>query len=112
METADDEFIAHALKFMDKAVAQDKPFFVWWNSSRMHIWTRLKEESIGLSRRGGLYGDGLVEHDNHVGELLDFLDDKGIADNTIVLYSTDNGAEVFSWPDGGSTQYRGEKNTT
>lgn len=112
METVDEEFTAAALKFMDKAVQKDKPFFVWWNSTRMHIWTRLKEESVGLSKRGGLYGDGLVEHDNHVGQLLDFLDEKGIADNTIVIYSTDNGAEVFSWPDGGSTQYRGEKNTT
>ncbi|MEH6549453.1 MAG: arylsulfatase [Pseudomonadales bacterium] len=112
METVDEEFTAEALKFMTKAVDQDKPFFVWWNSTRMHIWTRLKEESVGLSKRGGLYGDGLVEHDNHVGQLLDFLDEKGIADNTIVIYSTDNGAEVFSWPDGGSTQYRGEKNTT
>ena len=112
METADEEFTAHALKFMDKALAADKPFFVWWNSSRMHVWTRLKPESVGLSKRGGLYGDGLVEHDNMVGELLDYLDTKGIADNTIVLYSTDNGAEVFSWPDGGTTQYKGEKNTT
>jgi arylsulfatase len=112
METADDEFTGHALKFMDKALKADKPFFVWWNSSRMHVWTRLKPESVGLSKRGGLYGDGLVEHDNHVGELLDYLDKKGIADNTIVLYSTDNGAETFTWPDGGSTQFHGEKNTT
>jgi arylsulfatase len=74
METVDEEFTAEALKFMDKAVQQDKPFFVWWNSTRMHIWTRLKDESVGLSKRGGLYGDGLVEHDNHVGQLLDFLD--------------------------------------
>lgn len=112
METADDEFTGHALKFMDKAIAAKKPFFVWWNASRMHVWTRLKEESVGLSKRGGLYGDGLVEHDGHVGQLLDYLDKKGIADNTIVMYSTDNGAEVFTWPDGGSTQYYGEKNTT
>ena len=108
----DEEFTAGAIKFMDKAIAADKPFFVWWNASRMHIWTRLKEESKGLSKRGGIYGDGLVEHDNHVGQLLDYLDDKGIADNTIVMYSSDNGAEVFTWPDGGSTQYAGEKNTT
>lgn len=112
METVDEEFTAGAIKFMDKAIAADKPFFVWWNASRMHIWTRLKEESKGLSKRGGIYGDGLVEHDNHVGQLLDYLDDKGIADNTIVMYSSDNGAEVFTWPDGGSTQYAGEKNTT
>ena len=112
METVDEEFTSAALKFMDKAVQEDKPFFVWWNSTRMHIWTRLKPQSVGISVRGGLYGDGLVEHDGHVGQLLDFLDEKGIADNTIVIYSTDNGAEVFSWPDGGTTQFRGEKNTT
>lgn len=112
METADEEFTAAAIKFMDKAIQQKKPFFVWWNASRMHVWTRLKEESVGLSKRGGIYGDGLVEHDGHVGELLNFLDDKGIADNTIVLYTTDNGAEVFTWPDGGTTQFKGEKNTT
>jgi arylsulfatase len=112
METADEEFTAHAIKFMEKAIKQKKPFFVWWNSSRMHVWTRLKKESVGLSKRGGLYGDGLVEHDGHVGELLDFLDKKGIADNTIVFYSTDNGAETFTWPDGGTTNFYNEKNTT
>jgi arylsulfatase len=67
---------------------------------------------VGLSKRGGLYGDGLVEHDNMVGELLDYLDKKGIADNTIVFYSSDNGAETFTWPDGGTTQFYNEKNTT
>jgi arylsulfatase A-like enzyme len=112
METADEEFTAGAIKFMDKSIAADKPFFVWWNASRMHVWTRLKEESKGISKRGGLYGDGLVEHDGHVGELLDYLDKKGIADNTIVVHSTDNGAETFSWPDGGQTHFKGEKNTT
>lgn len=112
METVDDEITAAAIKFMDKAVKQDKPFFVWWSATRMHVWTHLKEESQGLSKRGGLYGDGLLEHDNHVGQLLRFLDDKKIADNTIVLYSTDNGAEVFTWPDGGMIPFRGEKNTT
>jgi len=112
METVDDETAAAAIKFMDKAIKQDKPFFVWWNATRMHVWTHLKEESKGLSKRGGLYGDGLVEHDNLVGTLLDYLDDKGIADNTIVLYTTDNGAEIFSWPDGGMTPFQGEKNTT
>ncbi|GLX85515.1 arylsulfatase [Thalassotalea loyana] len=112
METADEEFLSHALKFIDKAHKQDKPFFVWWNASRMHVWTHLKDESKGISKRGGLYGDGLVEHDGHVGVLLDKLDDLGIADNTIVMYSTDNGAEKFTWPDGGTNRYKGEKNTT
>ena len=112
METVDDEITAAAIKFMDKAVKQDKPFFVWWTATRMHVWTHLKEESQGLSKRGGLYGDGLLEHDGHVGQLLDFLDEKKIAGNTIVLYSTDNGAEMFTWPDGGMIPFRGEKNTT
>lgn len=112
METIDDEITAAAIKFMDKAVKQDKPFFVWWNATRMHVWTRLKEESQNKSNGGGIYGDGLLEHDDHVGQLLNFLDEKKIADNTIVLYSTDNGAEVFTWPDGGMIPFRGEKNTT
>jgi len=76
----------------------------------MHIWTRLKKESQGKTGLG-VYPDGMVEHDAHVGQLLDKLDDLGIADNTIVMYSTDNGAEAFSWPDGGTTPFRGEKNT-
>ncbi|QBY06060.1 arylsulfatase [Thalassotalea sp. HSM 43] len=112
METVDEEFLAATMKFIDKAHAQKKPFFVWFNATRMHVWTHLKPESVGLSKRGGLYGDGLVEHDGHVGQLLDKLDDLGIADNTIVMYSTDNGAEKLTWPDGGTVRYRGEKNTT
>tara|TARA_R110002012_G_scaffold313266_1_gene524731 strand:+ start:1481 stop:3022 length:1542 start_codon:yes stop_codon:yes gene_type:complete len=112
METADEEFLAHSIKFMEKAHKQNKPFFVWFNATRMHVWTHLKEESKGISKRGGIYGDGLVEHDGHVGQLLDKLDELGISDNTIVLYTTDNGAEKFSWPDGGTVRFRGEKNTT
>ncbi|MFK8043794.1 arylsulfatase [Congregibacter sp.] len=110
METVDEETTAAALKFMDKAVAEDKPFFVWWNSTRMHIFTHLKEESEGVTGYG-IYADGMVEHDAMVGELLAKLDELGIADNTIVMYSTDNGAETFTWPDGGTTMFRGEKNT-
>jgi arylsulfatase len=75
----------------------------------MHIWTHLKPESQGVTGHG-IYADGMVEHDGHVGQLLDKLDALGIADNTIVIYSTDNGAEVFTWPDGGTTQFKGEKN--
>jgi arylsulfatase len=95
---------------MDKAVKEDKPFFCWWNSTRMHIFTHLKKESQGVTGLG-VYPDGMVEHDGHVGKLLDKLDQLGIADNTIVMYSTDNGAEVMSWPDGGTTPFRGEKDT-
>jgi arylsulfatase len=110
METVDEEFLDGALKFIDKAHADGKPFFVWWNSTRMHIFTHLKAESEGKTGLG-LYPDGMVEHDGHVGKLLDKLDALGIADNTIVMYSTDNGAECMSWPDGGSTPFRGEKDT-
>jgi arylsulfatase len=110
METVDEEFLDGTLKFIDKAVADDKPFFVWWNSTRMHIFTHLKKESDGVTGLG-IYPDGMVEHDGHVGQLLKKLDDLRITDNTIVMYSTDNGAEVMSWPDGGSTPFRGEKDT-
>jgi len=111
METADEEFLGAALDFIDSAHANDQPFFVWMSTTRMHIWTRLKEEAQG--RTGiGLYPDGMVEHDDHVGMLLDKLDELGIADNTIVIYSTDNGAESVSWPDGGITPFHGEKGTT
>jgi arylsulfatase len=110
METVDEEFLDASLKFIDKAVQDDKPFFVWWNSTRMHIFTHLKKESQGVTGLG-IYPDGMVEHDGHVGKLLDKLDELGITDNTIVMYSTDNGAEVMSWPDGGTTPFRGEKDT-
>jgi len=110
METIDEEVTDAALKFMEKSVKNDKPFFVWWNSTRMHIWTHLKPSSIGKTGLG-VFADGMVEHDAMVGQLLDKLKELGVEDNTIVMYSTDNGAEVFSWPDGGSTMFRGEKAT-
>jgi arylsulfatase A-like enzyme len=110
METVDEEVTAAALKFMDKSVKDGKPFFVWWNSTRMHVFTHLKKESEGKTGLG-VYADGMVEHDGHVGQLLAKLKMLGIEDNTIVMYSTDNGAEFFNWPDGGSTIFRGEKNT-
>jgi arylsulfatase A-like enzyme len=110
METVDAEVSAKAIDFIERAVKADKPFFVWWNSTRMHIWTHLKAESVGKTGLG-VYADGMVEHDAMVGELLAKLDELGIADNTIVMYSTDNGAETFSWPDGGTTMFRGEKAT-
>jgi arylsulfatase len=95
---------------MEKAVKDDKPFMVWWNSTRMHIFTHLKAASQGKTGLG-VYADGMVEHDAMVGELLAKLKQLGVEDNTIVIYSTDNGAETFSWPDGGTTMFRGEKNT-
>jgi arylsulfatase A-like enzyme len=110
METMDEEVTARTLQFIDKAHTDGKPFFVWWNSTRMHIWTHLKAESAGKTGLG-IYPDGMVEHDGHIGQLLKKLDELGIADNTIIMYSTDNGAEAMSWPDGGTTPFRGEKNT-
>lgn len=110
MKTVDEEVTKGAMNFVDRAVKANKPFFLWWNSTRMHIWTHLKKESEGKTGLG-VYPDGMVEHDGHVGQLLDQLDKLGIADNTIVMYSTDNGAECFSWPDGGSTPFRNEKNS-
>jgi arylsulfatase len=110
METVDDEFTTAALSWMETQAKGNQPFFLWWNSTRMHIWTRLKAESQGKTGLG-IYPDGMVEHDAHVGQLLKKVDDLGIADNTIVMYSTDNGAEKFTWPDGGQSPFRGEKNT-
>ncbi len=110
METIDEEVTAKALDFMDRAKRADKPFFLWWNSTRMHIFTHLKPASEGKTGLG-IYADGMVEHDGHVGQVLAKLEELGLADNTIVMYSTDNGAEFMSWPDGGSTMFRGEKNT-
>lgn len=110
METIDEEVTTAALAFMDKAAKDKKPFFVWWNSTRMHIFTHLKPSSEGKTGLG-IYADGMVEHDEMVGQLLAKLKELGVEDNTIVMYSTDNGAEAFTWPDGGTTMFRGEKNT-
>ncbi len=110
METVDVEVTTAALGFMEQAVEDDKPFFLWWNSTRMHVWTHLKPESEGKTGLG-IYADGMVEHDAMVGQLLAKLEELGIAENTIVMYSTDNGAEVFTWPDGGTTMFAGEKAT-
>lgn len=111
METIDQEIQSSATKFIDKAAKDNKPFFVWLNSTRMHIWTHLKKESDG--RTGiGLYPDGMMELDDITGAVLKQLDDLGIADNTIVIWGTDNGAETTTWPDGGITPFHGEKGTT
>ena len=95
---------------MEESKQEGKPFFLWWNSTRMHIWTRLKAESQGKTGLG-IYPDGMVEHDAMVGQILDKLKELGLEENTIVMYSTDNGAEKFTWPDGGQSPFRGEKNT-
>lgn len=111
METIDDESVAGAVDFMTRAVKADKPFFVWWNGTRMHFRTHVKAELRGISGQTSEYADGMVEHDRHVGKLLKALDDLKVADNTIVFYSTDNGPHINSWPDAGMTPFRGEKNT-
>jgi arylsulfatase len=110
METVDEEFLAASLKFIDKAHADKKPFFVWFNSTRMHYYTHVQADHLGRSGQG-FYNDGMMEHDDHVGALLDKLDNLGIADNTIVIYSTDNGPHFNMWPDAAITPFRGEKNT-
>jgi arylsulfatase len=110
METIDDEVTTAALDFMQRAARDGKPFFLWWNSTRMHIFTHLKPESDGKTGLG-IYADGMVEHDGQVGQVLAKLKELGLDENTIVMYSTDNGAETFTWPDGGTTMFRGEKNT-
>ncbi len=111
METADDEFVGRALQFIDKSAKQGKPFFTWVNTSRMHVWTRLSPRWEGKSGYG-LYADGMLEHDHDVGLLLKKLDDLKIADNTIVIYTSDNGAQTFTWPDGGAIPWQGAKGTT
>jgi arylsulfatase A-like enzyme len=110
METIDEEITNGALAFIDKANKDGKPFFVWWNSTRMHVFTHPRSASVGKTGLC-LYADGMVEHDAMVGQLLKKLGELRIADNTIVMYSTDDGAETFTWPDGGTTMFRGEKNT-
>ena len=110
METVDDETVAAAIDFMERQHKAGKPFFTWWNGTRMHFRTHVKDEHKGISGQD-VYGDGMVEHDMHVGELLDALDKMGIADNTFVFYSTDNGVHMNTWPDAGMTPFQGEKNT-
>lgn len=110
MKTVDEEFTREALRFMADSKKEGKPFFLWWNSTRMHIWTHLKAASEGKTGLG-IYPDGMVEHDAMVGQILDKLKELGLEENTIVMYSTDNGAEKMSWPDGGTSPFRGEKNT-
>lgn len=112
METIDEETIAAAKGFIKDKSNADEPFFCWWNATRMHFRTHVKEEHKGLSgKSGNEYHDGMVEHDNHVGELLQLLDELKITENTIVFYSTDNGPHYNTWPDAGTTPFRSEKNS-
>jgi len=112
METIDEESLAAAKDFIKRKHEAGEPFFCWWNATRMHFRTHVKEEHKGLSGPGGNeYHDGMVEHDIMVGELLDLLDELGLAENTIVQYSTDNGPHYNTWPDAGTTPFRGEKNS-
>jgi arylsulfatase len=110
METIDDETVAAAIDFIERQNAAGKPWFVWWSGTRMHFRTHVKDELRGISGQDE-YSDGMVEHDMHIGEFLKVLDELGIADNTIVFYSTDNGPHYNTWPDAASTPFRGEKNT-
>src|SRR4051794_38302019 len=111
MPTVDEEFLGAAKDFIGRQARANRPFFVWFNSTRMHVFTHLKKSSLGKTGKG-IHADGMVEHDGMVGELLKQLDDLGIADNTIVVYTTDNGAEIALWPDGAMTPFKGEKGTT
>jgi arylsulfatase len=110
METVDEETLAAAKDFITRHVKAGTPFFCWWNGTRMHFRTHVKKEHRGISGQDE-YSDGMVEHDMHVGELLKLIDDLGVADNTIVQYSTDNGPHYNTWPDAGTMPFRGEKNS-
>ncbi len=111
-----EEMIPKALDFMKNAKDDDKPFFVWLNTSRMHLYTRLDNKwryaAEDFTSEADLYGSGLLQHDHDIGTVLNWLEEQGLADNTIVWYSTDNGPEHSSWPHGGTTPFRGEKMTT
>jgi arylsulfatase len=112
METIDDESTAAAIDFMTRQVQANKPFFTWMNTTRMHVFTHVRQsmrDQAGMP--GNEYADGMIEHDQDVGKLLKALDDLGIANNTIVIYSTDNGPNQFSWPDAATTPFRSEKDT-
>ncbi|GJM62868.1 arylsulfatase [Persicobacter diffluens] len=112
METVDEEILEKSVDFMRKAVTEDKPFFIWHNTTRMHVWTHLQEKYAELQNEMGLYQAGMKELDDHVGVLLKALEDLGVDQNTIVIFTTDNGVEKMTWPDGGTAPFRGEKGST
>ena len=115
METVDDETSDAAIDFIRRAHAEGTPWFVWWSGTRMHFRTHVSEERMAqmkkINPRADEYTAGMIEHDMHIGEFLQQLDDLGVADNTIVFYSTDNGPHMNTWPDAAMTPFRGEKNT-
>jgi arylsulfatase len=112
METIDDETTDAAIDFIKRQVDQKKPFFTWMNTTRMHLFTHVRPSMIGQSgMTGNEYADGMIEHDGDVGKLLKTLDDLGIADNTIVVYTTDNGPNRFTWPDAANSPFRNEKDS-
>jgi len=111
METVDDEFRNGAKDFISGAVNNEKPFFVWLNTTRMHVWTHLKKEYQGKSGIS-LYADGMLELDDMIGNMIAHLKELGVYDNTIIVFSSDNGAEKFTWPDGGTVPWYGEKGST
>ena len=113
METVDDETSAAAIDFIERQHKSDKPFFCWWNATRMHFRTHVREEHRSAPGLTALteYADGMIEHDKHVGTVLDKLDELGLSENTIVLYTTDNGPHMNTWPDGGMSPFRNEKNS-
>ena len=110
METVDDETSDAAIEFIERQVTAGKPFFVWWSGTHMHFRTHVAASDRGISGQDE-YSDGMVLHDRHVGRFLQKLDDLGIADNTLVFYSTDNGPHQNTWPDAGTTPFRSDKNT-
>jgi arylsulfatase len=112
METCDDDFVAAATDFIKRQQKAGKPWFVWLNTTHMHLYTHTKKSSLGQAGRWqSPYHDTMIDHDKNVGQMLDLLDKLGIADNTFVMYSTDNGPHRNSWPDGAMTPFRSEKNT-
>tara|TARA_R110000772_G_scaffold48719_5_gene111355 strand:+ start:52822 stop:54381 length:1560 start_codon:yes stop_codon:yes gene_type:complete len=115
METVDDETVAAAKDFITRAVKADTPFFVWWSGTRMHFRTHVSDEKMAMVKKQYPHADeytaGMIEHDMHIGEFLTLLDELGVADNTLVFYSTDNGPHMNTWPDAAMTPFRGEKNT-
>ncbi len=116
METIDDELVEHSLQFLDESAKSKQPFFLWHNPTRMHVNTHLKPASRYLaapySSEDDVYGSGMMEMDAHIGQLLKKLDDLGLAQNTIVIFTSDNGPQVFTWPDGGTTPFKGEKSSS
>jgi arylsulfatase len=112
METCDDDFVAAAKDFIRRQHEAGKPFFVWLNTTHMHLFTHTKPESVGQAGRWqSRYHDTMIDHDRNVGDVLDYLDELGITNDTFVMYSTDNGPHMNTWPDGGMTPFRSEKNT-